>query len=131
MSQLQLKETSPTCQMQAKVDQLKKDLTKAFQDAGDQWSGFVDKILCLGPRGTGPNILVNRSCLSLPNIWTATGQPVGDNSAAGLAYLASLVNGFDSATRSGPLCEEPLVRNCQFFSLFLITILKLIYIWLM
>jgi len=108
MAELQLKESSPTCQMKAKADQLKSDLTIAFQNAGDQWNGFTDRILCMGPRGSGPNILVNRSSLSLPSFWTA-GQ-VMDNSSGGVAYLASLINGFDSATRSGPLCEEPLVR---------------------
>lgn len=111
MADLQLKETSP------RADQLRGDLRIAFQNAGQQWNGLADQILCLGPRGSGPNILVNRSSVALPSLWDA-GKPVAvDHSAGaggggGLAYLASLVNGFDSATRAGPLCEEPLMGVC-------------------
>ena len=123
MSQLNLKESeskseSLSSQMKSQAQQLRNELMKEFHNAGDQWHGFVDRILCLGPRGTGPNILVNRSSLALPNFWGSTVQHTehneGESDNQGQAYLPSLINGFDSATRSGPLCEEPLVRiNCH------------------
>ena len=55
-----------------------------------------DRILSFGPKHIGNNILVKSShCSSL-----------GDK------YLSSLIHGFQLATLSGPLCEEPLSGCC-------------------
>uniref|UniRef100_H2YCF7 Ribosome assembly protein 1 n=1 Tax=Ciona savignyi TaxID=51511 RepID=H2YCF7_CIOSA len=81
------------------IKQLKSSLEAAFSSAGRRkWSNAVDRIWSFGPRGNGPNILLNNEDdYNRPSIWTC-------------AY--SIVSGFQLATLSGPLCEEPMHGVC-------------------
>uniref|UniRef100_H2YCF9 Ribosome assembly protein 1 n=1 Tax=Ciona savignyi TaxID=51511 RepID=H2YCF9_CIOSA len=84
------------------IKQLKSSLEAAFSSAGRRkWSNAVDRIWSFGPRGNGPNILLNNEDdYNRPSIWTC-------------AYCdQSIVSGFQLATLSGPLCEEPMHGVC-------------------
>lgn len=81
-----------------------------FSNAGTPWSSdSVDKIWSFGPKYCGPNILFNnveaynRSC-----VWDST--KLSDESIGLLSkYDSSFVGGFQLASQSGPLCEEPMI----------------------
>jgi len=109
-------------------------LAAAFTDAGGIWPPLADAILAAGPKGCGPNILVATSptpvslvsrggparTLRLPSLWqaAAASAPSGSGgdgeveSVATASWLAALraavVQGFQLATGTGPLCGEPL-----------------------
>lgn len=91
---------------------LRKELTEALKDDQDLCNK-VGKIWSFGPKKCGPNILVNNLRnvgVEYRSVWpsvaastaTATSSKVFD-------YDSSVVNGFQLATASGPLCEEPLM----------------------
>uniref|UniRef100_H2YCG0 Ribosome assembly protein 1 n=1 Tax=Ciona savignyi TaxID=51511 RepID=H2YCG0_CIOSA len=83
-------------------DHRRRSLEAAFSSAGRRkWSNAVDRIWSFGPRGNGPNILLNNEDdYNRPSIWTC-------------AYCdQSIVSGFQLATLSGPLCEEPMHGVC-------------------
>lgn len=83
----------------------------------------VDRIWAFGPHRCGPNMLVNNVPLyrdARPSIWALISDSdastaVSSSSptpAAVREFDASIVNGFDLACASGPLCGEPLVGVC-------------------
>ncbi len=82
------------------------------------WQEAVDKIWCFGPRNTGPNVLLNAvPSYKRPSVWTALedGTSPGDDSFCRQplrAYDNSVISGFQLATLSGPLCEEPMHGVC-------------------
>ena len=98
---------------------LKENLEHAFKSTGGRkWSGAVDNIWAFGPRGNGPNLLLNRVCeYNRPSIWTsleAQENPsiLKDFIGSYREFDHSLVSGFQLATLSGPLCEEPVHGVC-------------------
>jgi len=98
---------------------LKENLDKAFKSAGGRrWSSAVDNIWAFGPRGNGPNLLLNRvNNYDRPSIWTsleAQENPMilKDFLGSYREFDHSLVSGFQLATLSGPLCEEPMHGVC-------------------
>lgn len=98
--------------MQDRLAELKSKLDKSFNEAGKFWKGAVNQIWAFGPRRVGPNLLLNR----VPNynrqtIWKYLD---GDSEGAGSLWDLdnSIVSGFQIATLSGPLCEEPLRGVC-------------------
>uniref|UniRef100_H2YCF4 Ribosome assembly protein 1 n=1 Tax=Ciona savignyi TaxID=51511 RepID=H2YCF4_CIOSA len=117
------------------IKQLKSSLEAAFSSAGRRkWSNAVDRIWSFGPRGNGPNILLNNEDdYNRPSIWTCAYvdddlQSKGERCCCLYhAFLTSLfpsnigmyrecdqsiVSGFQLATLSGPLCEEPMHGVC-------------------
>ena len=47
-----------------------RDLNKAFEGAGSEWKGSTERIWSFGPRGVGPNILLNRiPGYNRPSVW--------------------------------------------------------------
>lgn len=93
---------------QKTLDNFKKSLSELFEKEEGEWSdNTVSEIWCVGPRRCGANILINR----IPNhsgrsFWNGTRQ--GCHSSL-VEYDSSFINGFQLATLSGPLCEEPMM----------------------
>lgn len=87
---------------------------------GHKWRDAVNRIWSFGPRRCGPNILLNSmEGYQRPSVWqcleadrhqstSATASPA----AALRDYDNSIVSGFQLATLSGPMCEEPLMGVC-------------------
>ncbi|XP_075860813.1 elongation factor-like GTPase 1 isoform X2 [Microcebus murinus] len=79
---------------------------------GRKWRNTVDQIWSFGPRKCGPNILVNKSEDFQNSVWPG---PAGKASKEASRYRDlgnSIVSGFQLATLSGPMCEEPLMGVC-------------------
>ncbi|NIG58540.1 elongation factor Tu GTP-binding domain-containing protein isoform X2 [Pontoporia blainvillei] len=79
---------------------------------GRKWRNTVDQIWSFGPRKCGPNILVNKNKDFQNSVWTG---PAGRASKEASRYRDlgnSIVSGFQLATLSGPMCEEPLMGVC-------------------
>ncbi len=93
-------------QLQSKVKKFYDQLDQAFQRS-DWKDNAVDRIISFGPRRCGPNVLINYSPITLPNLWK---NIVPETIVEGLTleWLGSVINGFQLATLAGPLCEEPL-----------------------
>ncbi|KAG8516396.1 Elongation factor-like GTPase 1 [Galemys pyrenaicus] len=72
---------------------------------GRKWGDAVAHIWSFGPRRCGPNILVGRCGGPQGSVWTGLAGGSWD-------VGNSLVSGFQLATLSGPLCEEPLMGVC-------------------
>jgi U5 small nuclear ribonucleoprotein component len=79
----------------------KKDVRMFFQNKYEWDILSARNIWAFGPDTNGPNVLVN-DCL-----------PSEVNMTLLNTVKDSIVQGFDWATREGPLCEEP-IRNCKF-----------------
>lgn len=97
-------------QTREKIGEFKGKLERHL--TGRKWRNTVDQIWSFGPRKCGPNILVNRSEDFQGSVWTG---PAGKASAEASRYRDvgnSLVSGFQLATLSGPMCEEPLMGVC-------------------
>ena len=86
---------------------LKKELQILFDKAGEEWNNATNKIWNFGPKFIGPNILLNDiDGYNRSSVWSVL---EGDhNKNATRDYDYSIISGFQMATASGPLCEEPL-----------------------
>ena len=99
----------------AKLRELKTELHTAFtssSDTGCVWQNAIDCVWSFGPRNTGPNILLNGvPSYSRPSIWSTLEG--GSRVLPPLQeYDNSIVSGFQLASLSGPLCEEPMLGVC-------------------
>nr|XP_026695033.1 elongation factor-like GTPase 1 isoform X1 [Ciona intestinalis]XP_026695034.1 elongation factor-like GTPase 1 isoform X1 [Ciona intestinalis] len=96
------------------IKKLKSDLETAFENAGRRkWSNAVEHIWAFGPRGNGPNILLNKEDdYRRPSIWTCVGDNVDIDIGSYRECDHSIISGFQLATLSGPLCEEPMYGIC-------------------
>ena len=86
--------------------EFRRELDEAFRAAGPPWSDgdAVDRIWSLGPRRTGPNVLLNAIAdYSRPSVWQRDGDDVLRE------FDHAIVSGFQLATLAGPLCDEPLM----------------------
>lgn len=95
---------------QEKMWEFKRKLERYL--TGRKWRNAVDQIWSFGPRKCGPNILVSRSVDFQNSVWT---NAAGRASQAASRYRDlgnSIVSGFQLATLSGPMCEEPLMGVC-------------------
>lgn len=94
------------------VKELKLKLEGLFTSLGGEWEHSIDQIWSFGPRRCGPNILLSRiSHYQPPVYWSGTShQKSGVQSQA--EFDNSFVSGFQLATNSGPLCEEPVRGVC-------------------
>lgn len=94
---------------------LRTKLNSALQplESGLQMKEAVDCIWSFGPRHTGPNLLLNASDnYNRPSVWQALEPSPSSCGEALHEYDNSIVSGFQLATLSGPLCEEPMHGVC-------------------
>ena len=96
-----------------RLHKLHSQLREAFSSS-PEWQNFpqvVDNIWAFGPRAVGTNVLLNDFPeYKRPSIWHAL-----DSKEEGRKlkeYDNSIVSGFQLATLSGPLCEEPMQGVC-------------------
>lgn len=95
------------------LGKLKINLQKSFEAAN--WDpSIVESIWSFGPKMCGPNILVNQvPGFKKGSPWLNTTDNNKDvNADPRDSYSSNFVNGFQMATSSGPLCEEPMVGVC-------------------
>ncbi len=75
---------------------------------GRKWRGAVERIWAFGPRRCGPNILLNDiEGYRRPSVWQCM-----EREAEIRDFDNSIASGFQLATLSGPMCEEPLMGVC-------------------
>uniref|UniRef100_A0A8B9JXX8 Elongation factor-like 1 n=1 Tax=Astyanax mexicanus TaxID=7994 RepID=A0A8B9JXX8_ASTMX len=81
---------------------------------GWKWRNAVERIWAFGPRRCGPNILLNGvEGYQRPSVWQCLEREKEKPEAATLRdFDNSIVSGFQLATLSGPMCEEPLMGVC-------------------
>uniref|UniRef100_A0A8D0W8Q7 Elongation factor-like GTPase 1 n=1 Tax=Sus scrofa TaxID=9823 RepID=A0A8D0W8Q7_PIG len=79
---------------------------------GRKWRNTVDQIWSFGPRKCGPNILVNKSEDFQNSVWTGPDGKASQEANRYRDLSNSIVSGFQLATLSGPMCEEPLMGVC-------------------
>ena len=86
---------------------LKKELQTLFDKAGEEWNNATNKIWSFGPKFIGPNVLMNEiEDYNRPSVWCVPEDSHNRNAVRDYDY--SIISGFQMATASGPLCEEPL-----------------------
>ncbi|KAK7912926.1 hypothetical protein WMY93_013137 [Mugilogobius chulae] len=93
------------------ISALKERLEALLQ--GHKWRNAVERIWAFGPRRCGPNILLNSvDSYQRPSVWQCLSRP-GDKTPNPLRdFDNSIVSGFQLASLSGPMCEEPLMGVC-------------------
>uniref|UniRef100_A0A3Q3S3V1 Elongation factor-like 1 n=1 Tax=Mastacembelus armatus TaxID=205130 RepID=A0A3Q3S3V1_9TELE len=82
---------------------------------GRKWRNAVERIWAFGPRRYGPNILLNNvEGYQRPSVWQCLDRvgEVGAQAALLRDFDNSIISGFQLATLSGPMCEEPLMGVC-------------------
>nr|XP_021536134.1 elongation factor-like GTPase 1 [Neomonachus schauinslandi] len=79
---------------------------------GRKWRNTVDQIWSFGPRKCGPNVLVNKSEDFQNSVWTGPAIKASKEASRYRDLGNSIVSGFQLATLSGPMCEEPLMGVC-------------------
>ncbi|XP_033962713.1 elongation factor-like GTPase 1 [Pseudochaenichthys georgianus] len=84
---------------------------------GRRWRSAVEHIWAFGPRRYGPNILLNSvEGYQRPSVWQCLCRGGPPEAGAQTAFTRdldnSIVSGFQLATLSGPMCEEPLMGVC-------------------
>ncbi|XP_061591594.1 elongation factor-like GTPase 1 isoform X2 [Cololabis saira] len=105
-----------SCRSLDAIAGLKARLESLFQ--GRKWRNTVERIWAFGPRRYGPNILLNSiKDYKRPSIWQCLswGSKADEDGAPGAALRdldSSIISGFQLATLSGPVCEEPLMGVC-------------------
>ncbi|XP_072516959.1 elongation factor-like GTPase 1 isoform X2 [Salminus brasiliensis] len=81
---------------------------------GRKWRNAVESIWAFGPRRCGPNVLLNSvEGYQRPSVWQCLEREKEKPEAVTLRdFDNSIVSGFQLATLSGPMCEEPLMGVC-------------------
>lgn len=100
------------------IKSFKEELAKKFNEAGSDFENFVDKIWSCGPRKCGSNLLINNtSDYKRSSLWSSINRN-SEQEEGSISfdkrneYDSSFINGFQMATLSGPLCEEPMQGVC-------------------
>jgi len=89
---------------------LETEFAAAAAAAGDIWSTAVDRIWSFSRNGT--NILLNGiEGYERPALWSALDE-CGRSTRSLREFDNAVVSGFQIATQSGPLCEEPMMGVC-------------------
>uniref|UniRef100_A0A8C5RL45 Elongation Factor G domain-containing protein n=1 Tax=Laticauda laticaudata TaxID=8630 RepID=A0A8C5RL45_LATLA len=93
------------------IQEFKQKLEQKLQ--GRKWRNAVDGIWSFGPRKCGPNILLNRCEGYQRSVWQCL-EGIKPTKEATLYrdFDNSIISGFQLATLSGPMCEEPLMGVC-------------------
>lgn len=92
-----------------KIKEFKEKLEQNLQ--GRKWRNAVDHIWSFGPRKCGPNILLHKFEGYKNSVWQCLENTEKEVSKYG-DFDNSIVSGFQLATLSGPMCEEPLMGVC-------------------
>lgn len=92
-----------------RIKEFKQKLEKSLQ--GRKWRNAVDQIWSFGPRKCGPNILLHNFGSYKRSVWQCLGNSVKEVGKY-RDFDNSIVSGFQLATLSGPMCEEPLMGVC-------------------
>lgn len=94
----------------AECRKLRTDYKHLFQD------GFTDRVWSFGPKYSGPNILVASQDVDVQySQWLRMSNRdsvISLNQRDLSNYIDSFISGFQLATQSGPLCEEPMMGVC-------------------
>lgn len=91
------------------IAELKDKLETLLQ--GWRWRNAVDRIWAFGPRRYGPNILLNSvDSYQRPSVWQCLNRDKPQTTLRD--FDNSIVSGFQLASLSGPMCEEPLMGVC-------------------
>ncbi|XP_048419024.1 elongation factor-like GTPase 1 isoform X2 [Stegostoma tigrinum] len=91
------------------IQNFKQKLEENF--VGRKWRNAVNQISSFGPRRCGPNILLNRLESYRPSMWQCLDKTRKDLGTY-KDFDNSIISGFQLATLSGPVCEEPLMGVC-------------------
>ena len=95
------------------MKEFKDKLETLFKEAGKQWKGFVEHIWAFGPKRVGPNLLVNKvEGYNRTSVWDCLMTEKLDNKMVLREYDYSVISGFQLATLTGPLCDEPMRGVC-------------------
>ncbi|XP_053933390.1 elongation factor-like GTPase 1 [Cuculus canorus] len=92
-----------------RIREFKQKLEQNLQ--GRKWRNAVDRIWSFGPRKCGPNILLYNFAGYDRSVWQCLGNAVKEVSKY-RDFDNSIVSGFQLASLSGPMCEEPLMGVC-------------------
>ncbi|XP_035410455.1 elongation factor-like GTPase 1 isoform X2 [Cygnus atratus] len=108
-----LNEDKKTLEINQKtIDRIKEFKQKLEQNLqGRKWRNAVDNIWSFGPRKCGPNILLYKFEGYTKSVWQCLGNAVKEISKY-KDFDNSIISGFQLATLSGPMCEEPLMGVC-------------------
>ncbi|KAI0013904.1 P-loop containing nucleoside triphosphate hydrolase protein [Xylariaceae sp. FL0662B] len=96
-------------------DELKKQLQASLESGKGRegWNGVIDRIAAFGPRGVGPNLLIDATkdgCF--PKVFATEKHKDGGLTAGEALHAAHLCDkvtyAFQLATNQGPLCNEPV-----------------------
>lgn len=116
----QLVDSFQSQKIEESMSKLKEALSKTIKEVGGKRTifqdNFVDRIWSFGPKYVGPNILLANEGLSVVhNLWMRLTDPnsTRDNENFDMGdFIDSIISGFQLATQSGPLCEEPMMGVC-------------------
>ncbi|KAJ3123427.1 Elongation factor-like GTPase 1 [Nowakowskiella sp. JEL0407] len=93
-------------------------MQKEFAEAKrtKDWDEIKNSIWAFGPKRTGPNILVSKIEGHTLKSWDdpIAAEQLVNNGNLIKDYESSILAGFQLATQSGPLCEEPMMGCCFF-----------------
>lgn len=107
-----------------KIEEFRSKFTKCIAECKEErpvWKHLyqddtVDRIWSFGPRYSGPNILLADKNISLSySQWNRIydqDKTRADAQDDLYSYIDSFISGFQLATQSGPLCEEPMMGVC-------------------
>ena len=100
------RQTSLNEQSLEKLNTLRQQIEDLLSES-EQLKSLASKIWSFGPRKYGPNLLINGvEGYHRPTIWDML-----DTSSESLGlrdFDSSIVNGFQLATLTGPMCDEPM-----------------------
>lgn len=96
--------------VQERIQEFKSKLEEHL--TGRKWRNTVDQIWSFGPRKCGPNILVSKSEDFQNSVWAGAAGRASKDASRHRDLGNSIVSGFQLATLSGPMCEEPLMGVC-------------------
>ncbi|KAL2169751.1 hypothetical protein VTG60DRAFT_5647 [Thermothelomyces hinnuleus] len=100
-------------------EELAKQLQSQFDSEKartESWKGVVDRIVCFGPRRTGPNLLIDATKEQfLPKVFNhhanhnnGTSRPLANEAIHPYHFSDKITYAFQLATHQGPLCHEPV-----------------------
>jgi ribosome assembly protein 1 len=93
------------------IREFKNQLSKVFRESGKMWRDAENQMWSFGPKRVGPNLLLNRvKGYERANVWDCV--ELKQQELKLRQYDNSIISGFQIATLSGPLCEEPLRGVC-------------------
>ncbi|CAH2087416.1 unnamed protein product [Euphydryas editha] len=88
------------------IEAFKTELQNICSKLGPEWKDTVKQIWSVGPRNCGPNLLLNQT----PDYHTKFLHHEKEiKEDLRFEYESSFVNGFQLASLSGPLCDEPMM----------------------